>query len=239
MQRHIRLHRSRAPVAFHGLRTASDHPTAMQDLLLMEKALATLGRDIAPTWALSGQLMLPKETSQVYKAELSQPLCTAVQVMVVNHLRRWGVQYAAVIGHSSGEIGAAYACGAVTMDEAIICAYLRGRAMNTQKSMMPVRAGGMAAVGLVASYAQKYLVDGVVVGCENSPPSTILSGNEDKLTGVLEAIKQDRPEVFSKSLAVDMAYHSHHMKEIDKSTNCPCTPYSQQKPPGSVPLNRN
>ncbi|RYO89871.1 hypothetical protein DL766_010402 [Monosporascus sp. MC13-8B] len=209
----------------------SDHSTAMQDLLLMEKALATLGRDIAPTWALSEQLMLPKETSQVYKAELSQPLCTAVQVMVVNHLRRWGVQCAAVIGHSSGEIGAAYACGAITMDEAIICAYLRGRAMNTRKSMMPVRAGGMAAVGLAASDAQKYLVDGVVVGCENSPSSTTLSGDEEKLTGVLEAIKQDRPEVFSKRLAVDMAYHSHHMKEIGEEYERALAPHIASKTP--------
>lgn len=66
----------------------------------------------------------------------------------------------------------------------------------------------MAAVGLESKQVQKYLVDGVVVACENSPLSTTISGDNDKLTKVLDAIKKDQPEVFARRLAVDMAYHS-------------------------------
>lgn len=94
------------------------------------------------------------------------------------------------------------------MEEAIICAYLRGRAMIRYRSKMPEEGGGMAAVGLGSTQVQKYLPGGIVVACENSPLSTTISGDVEKLTKVLDAIKEDQPQVFSRRLAVDMAYHS-------------------------------
>uniref|UniRef100_A0A0B7KHN6 Uncharacterized protein n=1 Tax=Bionectria ochroleuca TaxID=29856 RepID=A0A0B7KHN6_BIOOC len=193
----------------------SDYQTAMEDVLRMDKALASLGQDVAPTWTLAEQLRLPKETSQVYKADFSQPLCTAIQIIIVNLLRNWGIECTAVIGHSSGEIAAAYAAGALSMGEAIICAYLRGRATVKYRIKMPQGGGGMAAIGLGSKQVQKYLVDGVVVACENSPLSTTISGDNDKLTEVLDAIKKDQPEVFARRLAVDMAYHSLTNEVID------------------------
>jgi acyl transferase domain-containing protein len=152
--------------------------------------------------------------SQVYKAEFSQPLCTAVQIMVVNLLRDWGIKPAAVLGHSSGEIAAAYACGALTMDEAIICGYLRGKATK-QSTETP---GAMAAVGLGSTDIQPYLVDGIVIACENSPSNTTLSGDEDKIMDVLEAIKHAYPDVLARRLQVDMAYHSRKILRFKSRT---------------------
>ncbi|OTA94899.1 hypothetical protein M434DRAFT_70407 [Hypoxylon sp. CO27-5] len=209
----------------------SEHPAAMHDLRLMEIALSDLGQDLAPSWSLSEELVRPKETSQVYKAEFSQPLCTAVQIMVVNLLRSWGIMPTAVIGHSSGEIAAAYACGSLTMQEAIICAYLRGRV--TQKPTET--AGAMAAVGLGPIDVKPYLPDGVVVACENSPSSTTLSGDEDKIVEVLKAIKEDRPDVFARRLQVDMAYHSHHMKKLGQEYERQLSPYLSSKA-ASIPF---
>ncbi|VUC20324.1 unnamed protein product [Clonostachys rosea] len=209
----------------------SDYETAMEDVLRMDKALATLGQDVAPTWNLAEQLRLPKERSQVYKADFSQPLCTAIQIIIVNLLRSWGIQCAAVIGHSSGEIAAAYAAGALSMDEAIICAYLRGRATIKYRAKMPQGGGGMAAIGLGSAQVQNYLADGVVVACENSPLSTTISGDSEKLTEVLDAIKKDQPEVFARRLAVDMAYHSHHMKLIGSDYEKDLAPHIQSKWP--------
>lgn len=124
---------------------------------------------------------------------------------MVNLLRDWGIVPGAVVGHSSGEIAAAYACGALTMEEAIVCAYLRGRVTTAQPT---TRKGAMAAVGLGATDIQPYLVDGVVVACENSPSSTTLSGDEDKVVQVLKALEEGHPGVFTRRLQVDMAYHS-------------------------------
>ncbi|KAI8626510.1 hypothetical protein F5Y19DRAFT_466325 [Xylariaceae sp. FL1651] len=198
-----------------------EYPSATHDLRAMEKALSALGQGLAPDWSLSEELLRSKETSQVYKAEFSQPLCTAVQVIIVNLLRDWGILPAAVLGHSSGEIAAAYASGALTMNEAIICGYLRGRATKHSTDTP----GAMAAIGLGSTDIQPFLVDGVVIACENSPSNTTLSGDEDKVMDVLEAIKHAHPDVLARRLQVDMAYHSHHMKKIGQNYQHQLAPY--------------
>jgi acyl transferase domain-containing protein len=156
----------------------------------------------------------PAQTSQLSKAYLAQPLCTAVQIGLVNALSRSGVQPNAVVGHSSGEIGAAYAAGALSCFEALATAYYRGY-VTTQQTLV----GGMAAIGLGSGEVLDFLVDGVVVACENSPSSTTISGDLDKLKKVIATIKEQQPDVLARELKVDMAYHSRKFSFIkaDKS----------------------
>lgn len=122
---------------------------------------------------------------------------------MVNRLQRNGVEPGDVVGHSSGEIAAAYVSGTLSLKEALAYAYYRGFVTKDQSLE-----GGMAAVGLGVSQAKKYLVNGVVIACDNSPSSITLSGDLDKLRSVLEKIRQDKPDVFVRQLKVDMAYHS-------------------------------
>jgi acyl transferase domain-containing protein len=136
-------------------------------------------------------------------AELAQPLCTAIQIALVNALARCGIHPRTVVGHSSGEIAAAYASGAISVTEALIVAYYRGYVTKQQNL-----AGGMVALGLGAEAASDYLVDGIVVACENSPSSTTISGDLDRLQEVLTKIKQEKPDVLARELKVNMAYHS-------------------------------
>ena len=53
--------------------------------------------------------------SIIGKAEYSQPICTALQIALVDLLATWGIAPSAVVGHSSGEIAAFYAADALTM----------------------------------------------------------------------------------------------------------------------------
>jgi acyl transferase domain-containing protein len=130
-------------------------------------------------------------------------LCTAIQIALVNALARSGIKPKAVVGHSSGEIAAAYATGALGIEEAMIVAYYRGYFTRQQ-----TLSGGMAAIGLGRDAASEFLKDGVVVACENSPSSTTISGDLDQLAKVMESIKAERPDVLVRQLKVDMAYHS-------------------------------
>ncbi|KAK3688033.1 hypothetical protein B0T22DRAFT_425418 [Podospora appendiculata] len=205
----------------------SEYPSAVHDLALMDETLSALGPDLAPDWSLAGELAKPKETSRVHEAEFSQPLCAAIQIIIVNLLRDWGISPAAVIGHSSGEIGAAYASGALDMQEAIICAYLRGRVTKQQTT----RAGAMAAVGLGSEDIQPFLVDGVVVACENSPSSITLSGDAENVDVVLQTLQNERPEVFARRLRISTAYHCHHMKELGPTYETLLSPYISSKAP--------
>lgn len=65
--------------------------------------------------------------SRVDEAEFSQPLCTALQVALVDLVAAWKVTAGAVVGHSSGEIAAAYAAKAVSAEDAWRLAYYRGK----------------------------------------------------------------------------------------------------------------
>jgi acyl transferase domain-containing protein len=141
----------------------------------------------------------PDSESLLAKSEYAQPLSTAVQIGLINMLKLWGITPAAVIGHSSGEIAAAYAAGALTSDEAIIVAYFRGLG-----SMNMNHPGGMAAVGMGRDEATRFLQKGVVIACDNSPSSVTLSGDECVLESVTKNIKSCIPDVFVRKLRVEM-----------------------------------
>ena len=147
--------------------------------------------------------LLNTQTSTIHHAELAQPLCTAIQIALLNQFRRSGIEPMSVVGHSSGEIAAAYAARAISFREAMIISYYRGYVTRKSSS-----AGGMAAVGLGADTASKFLQDGIVIACENSPTSVTLSGDSEHLDKVLTAIKESEPDVLARRLKVDLAYHS-------------------------------
>lgn len=85
----------------------------------------------------------------------------------------------------------------------MIIAYYRGYITKEQKLI-----GGMAAIGLDAVTASTFLRDGVVIACENSPSSTTISGDLHQVEEVVEILRKEKPDVFTRQLKVDMAYHS-------------------------------
>ena len=151
------------------------------------------------------ELLKSKETSRLDDTEFAQPLCTAIQVALIDTLAKYGIRADAVVGHSSGEIAAAYAAGGLDASEAVVAAYQRG-----QIAKGTINAGGMAAVGLGRDQVVDYLVgrNDVVIACENSPNSVTISGESEGLDVILAAIKTKEPECFTRKLRVNVAYHS-------------------------------
>jgi acyl transferase domain-containing protein len=84
----------------------------------LETYLQELPEPDRPSWSLETELLASVDSSRVQQAEVSQPLCTALQILLVDLLSLAGVQFSAVIGHSSGEIAAAYAAGWMTARDA-------------------------------------------------------------------------------------------------------------------------
>ena len=162
-----------------------------------------------PPWTLEEELLKPAKTSRVQTAELSQPLCTAVQIALVDLFAAAGIKPDAVVGHSSGEIVAAYAAGALTSKEAIVAGWRRGLAAAKQ-----TRPGAMAAIGLGWGDVREFLSPKVVVACENSPKSVTLSGDTAEVEEAVSNIKKAYPHALARLLKVDKAYHSHHMQEV-------------------------
>jgi len=176
-------------------------------------------RDAGADFSIIEELTRDKKTTRVGQAHISQAICTAVQLALVDLLASFGIHPAAVTGHSSGEIGAAYAAGALTFESAMAAAYRRGQAIVELKKTFPELKGSMMAVGSGAEEIAP-LLEGinskggpqVVVACENSPASTTLSGDEEAIDEVAKVFQEKG--VFNRKLFVDVAYHSPHMKLV-------------------------
>lgn len=150
------------------------------------------------------------------QAHVSQPACTAVQIALVKLLDSWGVRPDAVVGHSSGEIAAAYAAGALTLESCMSIAYYRGLVASNMKEKFPEVKGAMLAVGTdqqgVTSIIDQLQSSRVVVACVNSPNSITVSGDVNAIADLQKALEEKK--IFARKLQVDVAYHSHHMDLI-------------------------
>ncbi|OQE07131.1 hypothetical protein PENVUL_c015G06149 [Penicillium vulpinum] len=190
-----------------GLRLLSSFPTFKQDVKKMDEALQQLPN--GPNWLLYDELRQESSTARVHEAEFSQPLCVALQIGLVNILNGWGIEPSTVVGHSSGEIVAAYAARAISMRTAIVLAYYRGKVAQPLEGL-----GAMVAVGLAPDEVTQYLTPGVVVACHNSPHSLTLSGDNDSVDRAIKSIKAANSDTLCRRLTVKIAYHSNHMKKI-------------------------
>ncbi|KAK3942622.1 polyketide synthase [Diplogelasinospora grovesii] len=190
------------------------YPTFTSSLDKADRFLAALGAG----WSLLEELSKDAKTSKVNEAHISQPSCTAVQLALVDLFRTWGIKPTAVAGHSSGEIGAAYAAGIVDFESAMAIAYHRGRLIPIMKEKHPDLQGRMMAVGGTKEEFQP-LIDNlkekeVRIACYNSPTSLTISGDEPALAE-LEKMCEEKG-LFNRRLVVETAYHSHHMNLVAK-----------------------
>ncbi|KAI0417121.1 hypothetical protein F5X98DRAFT_341481 [Xylaria grammica] len=182
----------------------------------IEKLDLVLDRlDPKPTFTLSGTLSGSGEGDgeRINEADVAQPLCTAIQIALVDILSDWNILPSVSIGHSSGEIAAAYAAGLISAPEAIIAAYARGRAVREAAS-----AGSMLAVGLGANDVAKWLPSDpqkVCVACENSPGSVTLSGDATAISELARTLKEEG--IFAQELKTGRAYHSPHMAPVGEA----------------------
>ncbi|KAI1077856.1 hypothetical protein F5B20DRAFT_550573 [Whalleya microplaca] len=188
-------------------------PLFRESITRCEKSLSTLGED-APSWSLEKELLAEGNNSRVGEAAISQPLCTAIQIGLVDLLRASGISLRSVVGHSSGEIAAVYAAGIISAHDAIRIAYYRGFYAGLIKGPKG-QSGAMLAASLSFDSATELcarpeFVGRVNVAAANAPVSVTLSGDVDAIDEVKAEL--DAGKTFSRKLNVDTAYHSHHME---------------------------
>ncbi|GJN76281.1 putative Hybrid PKS-NRPS biosynthetic cluster [Purpureocillium lilacinum] len=164
----------------------------------------------APEWSIVAELSKTKETSLLGETLYSQTICTALQLALIDLIECWGIKPSAVVGHSSGEMGAAYAAGILTFESALIAAYYRGRYMSANRDGgVP---GGMMAVGLPEKKCLEELkpyTGRLTIAAVNSPSTMTVSGDEDAILELKERLTEKK--VFVRQLIVKQAFHSHHM----------------------------
>lgn len=198
-----------------GAKLLEEVPFASRRLAELDGILASLPETYRPNWTLRDQILAEQSGSRISEAAVSQPVCTAVQIILVDMLAAANVKLEAAVGHSSGEIGAAYSANLVTASEAILIAYYRGFHAKLAKSPNgnDIR-GAMMAVGTSLEDATEFCeledYEGrLQVAACNSSSSVTLSGDITAVEEALEIFKEEGK--FARQLKVDTAYHSAHM----------------------------
>ncbi|WP_327139777.1 type I polyketide synthase [Nocardia sp. NBC_01327] len=186
-----------------------------RELLCAEGIFAATARQVDTAFrAVSGrsiieELLRPEAQSRMSATEIAQPANFLVQVALVAALAEFGIAPAAIVGHSVGEVSAAYVAGVLSLEDAVTVAYHRARLQATTAG-----SGGMLAVGLTAEQAHA-LVDNdprVDIAAINSAGSLTLSGEVDRLDEIAEQLTDDG--IFARRLRVEVPYHSRLMDPI-------------------------
>src|SRR5690606_24395396 len=160
-------------------------------------------------WSIVEELRKPEEQSRVTATEVAQPANFLVQVALVALLADLGIRPAAVVGHSVGEVSAAYVTGMLSLRDAVTVSVHRARLQATTAG-----SGGMLAVGLAPDAARALIAgdDRVDIAAINSPNAVTLAGAVDRLDAIAESLTEQG--VFAKRLHVEVPYHSYLMEPI-------------------------
>ncbi|KAL4784750.1 polyketide synthase [Aspergillus varians] len=191
----------------------TDFPIFRNAIAEMDMVLKALPH--APDWSLRDAVLGGKgsDDTLIHLPQRSQPCCTAIQIALVQLLASWGIVPAAAVGHSSGEISAAFAAGYLSSAEAIAIAYYRGYCVTKSS-----RDGAMMAVGLPEEETAQNIADAglsgqVRVACVNSPGGVTVSGDRPAVELLSGILKENG--TFERVLKTGgQAYHSHHMLSV-------------------------
>lgn len=157
--------------------------------------------------------------SNVNDPKYAQPLFTALQIALVDLFSDWDIFPTTVVGHSSGEIAAAYCAGGLSRESAWRIAYYRGSLM-TRLAEKSSTHGSMIAISLSEPEIQQYFTEiatqfgssRLAVGCVNSPANVTETGDEECVDAL--KVRMDSKQNFARKLQVNTAYHSQHMNLI-------------------------
>ncbi|WP_369821700.1 type I polyketide synthase [Pseudonocardia sp. EC080610-09] len=187
-----------------------------RELLATSEAFRTAVDDCAAAlaphvdWSLHDVLTGDGDPALLERVDVVQPALFAMMVGLAAVWRAHGVEPAAVVGHSQGEIAAAYVAGALDLDDAARVVALRSRALPRLSGR-----GGMVSVAAPAGRVTELIApwDGALsVAAVNGPSSVVVSGDAGALDELLPACES--AGVRARRVSVDYASHGPHVEAV-------------------------
>lgn len=158
-------------------------------------------------WSILAEMLADEANSRIKATEVAQPANFLLQVALADFYMSRGILPSAIVGHSVGEVSAAYVAGMLSLADATAVSYHRSRLQQRAAGK-----GRMLATGLSTDQATHYCKgyeDLVSVAAVNSPAAVTLAGDGEALTAIAERLERD--SVFNRFLQVEVAYHSPQM----------------------------
>ncbi|KNB53282.1 hypothetical protein AC230_07285 [Streptomyces caatingaensis] len=210
----VAAHRDRLAFVFPG--QGSQWPGMAAELMstspVFRESIEACEKALEPytDWSLTKVLRGKSGAPTLERVDVVQPALFAVMVSLAALWRSFGVEPAAVVGHSQGEIAAAHVAGALSLDDAARIVAVRSRALRVLSGR-----GGMVSVAAPADRVRAELArrDGAVsIAAVNGARSVVISGDPAALDAAIEAFTADG--VRAKRIPVDYASHSAQVDEI-------------------------
>ncbi|WP_327139042.1 type I polyketide synthase [Nocardia sp. NBC_01327] len=160
-------------------------------------------------WSLLAVIRGEEGAPSPERVDVGQPVLFAVSVALAAMWQSYGVQPAAVIGHSRGEIAAACVAGLLSVPDAARLIAVRGRLLAA--SGLAGR-GAMVWVALSAGEVSDRLTDGLDIAAVNAPGSVVVAGDQEEVAAFRRACEADG--VRTRKTFSDFAFHSVQMKRV-------------------------
>lgn len=161
-------------------------------------------------WSILAEMLKEETQSRITQTEFAQPANLLIQIGLLATLRAAGIEPAAVVGHSVGELASAYAAGVLSLHDALHVCYHRSQLQASCRGT-----GGMLAVAIAEQRALELISgvsDRVSIAAINGPTNITLAGDIDCLTDIAEQLTAEG--IFNRKLEVEVPYHSPMMMPI-------------------------
>ncbi|WP_215451757.1 type I polyketide synthase [Streptomyces sp. ATCC 21386] len=204
----------KAVFVFPGL--GSQWPGMAAELLDESPAFAATMADCAQAlapyidWSVTDVLRGAPGAPSLDRVDVLQPVLFSVMVSLAALWRSYGVEPAAVVGHSQGEVAAACVAGALTLEDGARVVALRSRALAGLAG-----GGGMATVVLSAAELAPYLErrsGKVTVAAVNGPRVLVVAGPGDEVGALVDELSAEG--VMAWRIPVDYASHSDDVSTV-------------------------
>ncbi|WP_269900161.1 type I polyketide synthase [Paenalcaligenes faecalis] len=164
-------------------------------------------------FSLEAELGGENGTKRYEDTHIAQPALFAIQVGLTQLLAHEGVKPAAVIGHSVGEVAAAWACGALSLEQAVRVIFERSRLQQSTKGQGEMTAVSLSASTMLDLLDQHQLTERISVAGANSSTGCTLAGLATDLDQAEAILRANNVRLMR--LKLDYAFHSPSMDSIE------------------------
>lgn len=161
-------------------------------------------------WSIIEEIQRPEAESRLNECTIVQPTTMAIQIALAALYQHYGVKPDAIVGHSIGEIAAAWAAGAIDLPTAVAVIYHRARIQDKASGQ-----GKMLAAAIDKEQAEQLLFgieQQVCIATLNGPNMLTLAGDEAMLNDI--AAQLEAQGIFHRFVKVQVPYHSHYMEPL-------------------------
>lgn len=180
---------------------------------VFSRVLGEIDKKFVPLsgWSIIEALKADRERSRLQYTEVAQPLLFSIQVGVTELLGEKGIQPVAVVGHSFGEVAAAWAAGILDLESAIRLIYYRSEAQAATRNKGKMLAAQISPAD-VRQLLEKLDVP-LELAAVNSPKSTTLVGPGFVIERAADHMQ--KLGIRCRILDLDYPFHSRAMEGLE------------------------